>query len=193
VISEREGTGVIDKLTLITGNDGKAREYAALLGIEVLPVKIPLIEIQSLDVVEVVQTKVSDAWTKLGSPVLVDDTGLTLAAWNGLPGALVSWFLQSVGPQGILDMASAVSDRRATVTTALGYADANGVQVFTGSLEGTLTAEIRGRGGFGYDSIFLPGGFGKTFAEMTGDEKNEMSHRRRAVDAMRVGLGLGAA
>lgn len=184
---------MIDKLTLITGNDGKAREYAALLGIEVLPVKIPLIEIQSLDVVEVVQTKVSDAWTKLGSPVLVDDTGLTLAAWNGLPGALVSWFLQSVGPQGILDMASAVSDRRATVTTALGYADANGVQVFTGSLEGTLTAEIRGRGGFGYDSIFLPGGFGKTFAEMTGDEKNEMSHRRRAVDAMRVGLGLGAA
>jgi len=181
---------VIDKLTLITGNEGKAREYAAMLGIEVLPVEIPLLEIQSLDPVEVVQTKVADAYAKLGSPVLVDDTGLRIAEWNGLPGALVSWFLQSVGPRGILTMASGIRDRRATVTTALGYADADGIQVFTGSLEGTLTTEIRGSGGFGYDSIFLPDGGDKTFAEMTGAEKNEVSHRRRAVEAMQVGLAL---
>jgi XTP/dITP diphosphohydrolase len=181
---------VIDRISLITGNEGKAREYATLLGIEVSAVKEDLIEIQSLDVVDVVTRKVQDAWSKVHSPVLVDDTGLTLNAWNGLPGALVAWFLNSVGPQGILDMAAGVTDRAATVTTALGYADANGVRVFTGTLQGRLTTERRGDGGFGYDSIFVPAGGDLTFAEMSSEEKNQISHRRLAVEELRVGLGI---
>ena len=181
---------MIDRISLITGNEGKAREYGALLGIEVHAVKEDLIEIQALDVVEVVRKKVEDAYSKLHSPVLVDDTGLALNAWNGLPGALVAWFLSSVGAQGILDMAAKVTDRRATVTTALGYADANEVRVFTGTLEGTLTTQRRGEGGFGYDSIFVPAGEDLTFAEMSSDAKNRISHRRLAVDELRKGLGL---
>lgn len=181
---------MIDRISLITGNEGKAREYATLLGIEVSAVKEDLIEIQSLDVVDVVTRKVQDAWSKVHSPVLVDDTGLTLNAWNGLPGALVAWFLNSVGPQGILDMAAGVTDRAATVTTALGYADANGVRVFTGTLQGRLTTERRGDGGFGYDSIFVPAGGDLTFAEMSSEEKNQISHRRLAVEELRVGLGI---
>jgi inosine/xanthosine triphosphate pyrophosphatase family protein len=47
-------------------------------------------------------------------------------AWNGLPGALVAWFLDAVGPEGILAMAAGLTDRRATATTALGYADDGG-------------------------------------------------------------------
>jgi len=183
-------TYVIDRISLITGNEGKAREYGALLGIEVGAVKEDLIEIQSLDVVEVVKTKIEDAYSKLRSPVLVDDTGLVLNAWNGLPGALVAWFLSSVGAQGILDMAASVANRAASVTTALGYADANGVRVFTGTLEGTLTTERRGEGGFGYDSIFIPAGSDLTFAEMSSEEKNGISHRRLAVEELRKGLGL---
>ncbi|ABD11752.1 xanthosine triphosphate pyrophosphatase [Frankia casuarinae] len=181
---------MIDHVSLITGNEGKAREYAALLGIEVKAVKEDLIEIQSLDVEKVVRRKAEDAYSKLHSPVLVDDTGLTLSAWNGLPGALVAWFLDSVGAQGLLDMAASVTDRTATVTTALGYADADGVRVFTGTLQGVLTTERRGQGGFGYDSIFAPDGGNLTFAEMTSDQKNAISHRRLAVDALRQGLGL---
>jgi non-canonical purine NTP pyrophosphatase (RdgB/HAM1 family) len=181
---------VIDRISLITGNEGKAREYATLLGIEVSAVKEDLIEIQSLDVVEVVKRKVQDAYSKLQGPVLVDDTGLVLNAWNGLPGALVAWFLSSVGAQGILDMAAGVTDRSATVTTALGYADANGVRVFTGVLQGTLTTERRGDGGFGYDSIFVPSGSDLTFAEMSSEQKNAISHRRLAVEELRRGLGI---
>jgi non-canonical purine NTP pyrophosphatase (RdgB/HAM1 family) len=143
-----------------------------------------------LDVVAVVTRKVQDAYSKLHGPVLVDDTGLTLNAWNGLPGALVAWFLSSVGTQGILDMAAGVTDRGATVTTALGYADENGVQVFTGTLQGSMTTERRGSGGFGYDSIFVPAGTDLTFAEMTSEKKNEISHRRLAVDKLRMGLGI---
>lgn len=183
-------TYVIDRISLITGNEGKAREYGALLGIEVGAVKEDLIEIQSLDVVEVVKTKIVDAYSKLRSPVLVDDTGLVLNAWNGLPGALVAWFLSSIGVQGLLDMAVSVTNRAASVTTALGYADANGVRVFTGTLEGTLTTERRGEGGFGYDSIFVPAGSDLTFAEMSSEEKNRVSHRRLAVEELRKGLGL---
>jgi len=133
-----------ERIALITGNDGKAREYSALLGIEVSAVKEDLIEIQSLDVVDVVKRKTEDAFSKLRNPVLVDDTGLALNAWNGLPGALVAWFLSSVGAEGILDMASCLTDRTATVTTALGYGDAKGVvRVFTGTLQGTLSTERR--------------------------------------------------
>lgn len=181
---------MIDRISLITGNEGKAREYSVLLGIEVQAVKEDLIEIQSLDVVKVVERKVEDAYSKLRSPVLVDDTGLVLNAWNGLPGALVAWFLGSVGAQGILDMAAGVVDRGATVTTALGYADANGVRVFTGVLKGRLTTELRGAGGFGYDSIFAPAGSDLTFAEMSSEQKNAISHRRLAVDALRREFGL---
>lgn len=181
---------MLDHVTLITGNEGKAREYATLLGIDVRAVKEDLIEIQSLDVVEVVGHKVQDAYAKLQVPVLVDDTGLSLSAWNGLPGALVAWFLQSVGAQGILDMAVGLTDRAATVTTALGYADSTGVQVFTGTLQGVLTAERRGAGGFGYDSIFIPTNSSLTFAEMSSQQKNSISHRRLAVDQLRKALNV---
>ena len=81
---------------------------------------------------------------------------------------------------------------RATVVTALGYADATGVRVFQGTVDGSLATEPRGTSGFGYDAIFIPGSDGshRTYAQMTSEEKNKISHRRRAVEAMRDGLGL---
>jgi non-canonical purine NTP pyrophosphatase (RdgB/HAM1 family) len=184
---------MLDRIALITGNAGKAAEYAAMLGIEVTPAKADLTEVQSLDVAIVAARKATDAYAQLGEPVLVDDTGLTIHAWNGLPGALVAWFLDTIGPQGILDMAAGLTDRRATVTTALGYADTTGAQVFTGTVNGTLATEPRGTSGFGYDPIFIPDNDSshRTYAQMTSEEKNTISHRRRAVVAMRNGLGLG--
>lgn len=181
-----------DRITLITGNAGKAAEYAAMLGIEVSSARAELTEVQSLDVPTVAARKAADAFAQLREPVLVDDTGLSVHAWNGLPGALVAWFLGAVGPQGILDMTAGLTGRRATVTTAVGYADATGVRVFTGAVEGSLAAEPRGASGFGYDPVFIPetGSAHRTYAEMTSEEKNQISHRRRAVDAMRNGLGF---
>ena len=183
---------MLDRIALITGNAGKAAEYAAMLGIEVTAAKANLTEVQSLDVAHVAARKAADAFAQLGEPALVDDTGLSIHAWNGLPGALVAWFLDTVGPQGILDMAAGLTDRRATVTVALGYADATGVRVFQGTETGSLATEPRGTSGFGYDAIFIPGSGSshRTYAQMTSAEKNKISHRRRAVEAMRDGLGL---
>ena len=183
---------MLDRIAFITGNAGKAAEYTAMLGIDVAPAKAELTEIQSLDVADVAARKAADAYAQLGQPVLVDDSGLTVRAWNGLPGALVAWFLHTVGTEGILAMAAGLADRRATVTTALGYATADGVRVFQASVNGTLATEPRGSSGFGYDSIFIPDGDAshRTYAEMTSDEKNKLSHRRLAVEEMRSALGL---
>ncbi|TDD40308.1 non-canonical purine NTP pyrophosphatase [Saccharopolyspora elongata] len=172
-------------LTLITGNVNKAREFTDILGIDVALFKTDLVEIQSLDVAEVVRSKAAAAYNTVGSPVLVDDTGLNLHAWGEYPGALIKWVIKEVGAQGLLDMAATVTDRRTTVTTAIGYADANGIQVFVGSLDGTLTTEPRGSNGFGYDPIFQPKGEPLTYAEMDPAYKNEISHRRKAVDQLR--------
>ena len=179
-----------DRIALITGNAGKAAGYTAMLGIEVTPAKAELTEVQSLDVAVVAARKA--AYAQLGGPVLVDDTGLTVHAWNGLPGALVAWFLDTVGAQGILAMAAGLTDRSATVSTALGYATADGVRVFQGTVSGSLAAKPRGTSGFGYDSIFIPDtdSSGRTYAQMTSEEKNKISHRRRAVEEMRNALGL---
>jgi non-canonical purine NTP pyrophosphatase (RdgB/HAM1 family) len=182
---------MLDRITLITGNAGKAAEFAAMLGIEVTPARAELTEIQAIDVATVAKRKAADAYAQLGTPVLVDDTGLSLRGWNGLPGALIVWFVETVGAQGILSMAGNLADRTATAVTALGYADASGVQVFEGTVTGTLAAEPRGTAGFGFDPIFIPDDSdGRTFAQMTSQEKNKISHRRRAVEAMRNRLGL---
>ena len=181
---------MINRLNLITGNEGKAAEFAAMLGIEVRAVKRELPEIQSLDVCEVAARKAADAFELFGEPVLVDDTGLAVEAWNGLPGALIAWFIDTVGPLGILNMAEGLTDRRATVTTALGYATPGGtVQVFQGALKGSLATSLRGTSGFGYDPIFIPEGENRTYAEMAPEEKNGISHRRLAVEQIKRGLG----
>lgn len=181
---------MLDRITLITGNHGKAAEFAAMLGVEVTAAKAALAEIQALDPAKVAARKAADAYALLGEPVLTDDTGLSVEGWNGLPGALIAWFIDTVGPLGILDMAAGLTDRRATVTTALGYADADGVRVFQGTVKGTLATSLRGTSGFGFDPIFIPDGDSRTFAEMPPQDKNGISHRRLAVEALKHGLAL---
>lgn len=177
-------------ICLITGNEGKAREFGELLGFPVEYQKLDLTEVQALSVEDVARAKAEEAYRILGRPVMVDDTGFSILEWNGLPGALIAWFLKTVGTAGLLGMAHGLESRAVEVTTAIGYADSDGVRVFHGTVRGTLPTTERGTEGFGYDPIFVPDGHEKTFAEMTADEKNELSMRRLAVDDMKRGLGL---
>ena len=107
-----------DGIVFVSGNAGKAREVEAILGtpVERLPLDLP--EIQALDVAEVVRHKALEAFAAAGRPVLVEDTGLYVDALGGLPGALVKWFLQTVGPAGICAMLPAGAPRGATARTA---------------------------------------------------------------------------
>ncbi len=175
----------MQEVTLITGNAGKAKEFERLLGVKVLNQKIALPEIQATDVALVAKEKALAAYAVVQKPVFVDDTGLYIHAWGDLPGALIAWFLDNVGNEGILKMLDGWGDRAATVVTALGYCDASGARVFVGKLEGTIAEVIRGENGFGYDPIFIPENQLKTFAEMNAEEKDAISMRAQAAHSLR--------
>lgn len=180
----------MNTLIIASGNQGKITEFSRLLNQELEGKKLDLPEIQATDVRDVAKKKAEAAYAQLGMPVFVDDTGLYIDAWNQLPGALIAWFLDNVGNEGIIKMLEGWSDRSARVVTALGYCDENGSQVFVGELAGSIANAPKGENGFGYDPIFIPENTDKTFAEMTGSEKDAISMRARAAAEMRKGLGL---
>ena len=171
----------------MTTNENKRREAGRILGVELERAAPDVPEVQAISFAEVALHKVRAAREALGSPacpVLVEDSGLVVGAWNGLPGALTKWFLASVGNQGILRMLSG-EDRSARAVCAVAVADvAGGVRVFEGVVQGEVATEPRGEEGFGWDPIFVPLGGRLTYAQM-GDAKHEDSHRARAFRQVR--------
>ena len=175
----------------VTSNPDKAREAAEILGIELINVDLDLPELQELDVAQVAANKAATAREALNdpdSPILVEDSGLVVEAWSGLPGALTKWFLRSVGNEGLLRMLWAEEDRsaRAVCAVAVAFSD-DSVHVFVGEVEGSIAHKPQGSGGFGWDPIFVPYGHTETYAEL-GARKHEDSHRARALKAARSGL-----
>ena len=175
----------------VTSNQNKAREVAEILGVELRGIALDLPELQSLDFARVAVAKAAAAREVLNnpdSPILVEDSGLVFEAWNGLPGALTKWFLGSIGNEGLLRMLSTESNRSARAVCAVAVAAAGGsVRAFVGEVEGKISSELRGEGGFGWDQIFIPQGHTATYAEL-GARKHEDSHRTRALDAAREAL-----
>ncbi len=178
----------------VTSNPSKAREAAGILDVELRSIALNLPELQDLDVAQVAAVKAAAARETLGapdSPILVEDSGLIVESWNGLPGALTKWFLASVGNEGLLKMLAGEEDRsaRAVCAVAIAFADAS-VRVFLGEVGGSIAREPRGSGGFGWDPIFVPHNHTETYAEL-GPRKHEDSHRARALRAAREALRAG--
>lgn len=127
-------------------------------------------------------------WEHYGVPCFADDTGLEVTALHGAPGVYSARY---AGPQRLaadnvaklLQELQGHSDRSAQFRTVVALVLPEGtVHEFVGAVEGTITETPSGGGGFGYDPVFRPlEGDGRTFAEMTTDEKNQISHRARAV------------
>lgn len=122
-----------------------------------------------------------------GMICLADDTGLFIDALGGKPGV---YSARWAGPgatyqdnrRKILIQMEGISERRAYFRTAMALADASGlISVVQGEVAGFITEIERGDAGFGYDSIFEVEGTGKTFAEMSDEEKNHLSHRGLAL------------
>lgn len=191
-------------LVLGTGNPGKVTELCALL----VPLSIDLLPASDLDhppdVDEDADTLQGNATKKAqafhehtGHPALADDTGLEVAALDGGPGVHTARF---AGPNAtpednkrrLLEVMEGVDDRRARFRTVAALVERDGtVHTFEGTCAGTITREPRGAGGFGYDPLFVPDGYDQTFAEMPPETKNEISHRRKALDAVRDFLANG--
>ena len=181
------------KLILATANPDKGRELAALLqdfDVRPRPDHVPDVE-ETEDTLEGnARLKAAAVLAATGDLAVADDTGLEVDSLGGRPGV---WAARYAGPGATYadNVAKLIGElegtppaertaRFRTVAVAL-YPDGREV-VAEGVVEGTIAEAPRGEGGFGYDSVFVPdGGDGRTFAEMTTEEKSAVSHRGRAL------------
>lgn len=179
------------ELVFVTSNAGKLREAEAVLGVQLDHQGLDLPELQSLDLEEVVRHKARTAFDRLRRPVLVEDTALELAGMRGFPGPLVRFLLDSVGPEGISRLSACFGDAGATARCIAAAADGEETVLGLGAVAGEIAASPRGGHGFGWDSVFVPqAGDGRTYAEMDGETKNAISHRRLALQDLRRALGV---
>lgn len=178
------------ELYLITGNSGKFREMKGHMegtGIHLVQDDSPFTEVQSDTLEGVVLFGIEDFVQRNGTDrtVMKDDSGLFIASLNGFPGVYSAYVLRTLGCGGILRLMEGMSDRRAYFRTAIGlFRPGYGTFVYRGEVHGAIAHESSGRSGFGFDPIFVPEGMDRTFAEMTLEEKNSMSHRTRALDPL---------
>lgn len=169
------------KLVVVTSNPHKAHEVAAFFSgnVDVSHVALECPELRSDDVGEIAREKARCAYGQLTTPLIVDDTAFEIDALNGFPGPFAAYVLDAIGNSGILRLMDGVKDRSARFTTAIAFADTDGIEIFTGTIYGTITSAPRGKEGFGYDPIFEYNG--KTLAEIPLAEKSRISHRAKAL------------
>jgi XTP/dITP diphosphohydrolase len=194
------------RLVLASHNKGKLVEIAALLepfGIETVPAS-------AFRLAEPVETEDSFAGNALlkarfaaegsGLPALSDDSGLCVEALGGAPGVYTAdwaetpqgrdWLLAMTKVEDKLQALGPDVSRRAefVCTLALAWPDGRS-ETFEGRMQGHLTWPPRGDFGFGYDPVFVPEGYGQTFAEMDPAEKHAISHRAKAFANLKAALG----
>ncbi len=184
-------------LLVATRNPGKLREIAAILGaasptqllsLRDFPDYVPPPETEP-DYVGNARLKARDAAARLGMPALADDSGIEVQALGGAPGPRSARFAgedaddRANNARLLRDLEGAVT-RAARYRCAVVLAWPDGREVAAeGTCEGTIGFEPRGTGGFGYDPYFvMPGG--RTMAELPAEEKNRVSHRARALQAL---------
>jgi len=170
-------------MLFVTSNPGKAREAEEILGSEIERADYDYVEIQSDSLEEIAAHGVRDAYEELGEPCFVDDSGMFVEGVGGFPGPYSSYVYSTLGLEGVLRAVEGIEDRSARFDCVVAYHDGDDVHTFEGTVRGRVAHERRGEGGFGYDPVFEVKEDGRTFAEMPPDEKNAVSHRRRAFEA----------
>ncbi len=180
------------KLVFATNNPYKLHELQAILGnsfkllnlidigcLEDIPEEQPTLEGNA-------RQKAFYVFNNYGYSCFADDTGLEIEALGNKPGVISARYAgETRDPQAnmdkVLQQLKEINNRKARFRTVISLV-MNGIEKqFEGIVEGEITRNKRGGSGFGYDPIFLPAGYSKTFAEMNLKEKNQISHRARAV------------
>jgi len=184
------------KLVFATNNAHKLEEIRAILGdkVEVLSLK----DIQcDVDIPETADTLEGNAVLKAeyiyrhyGLDCFADDTGLEVEVLNGAPGVYSARYAGGEGHDSEANMRKLLAEiegktnRKAQFRTAICLIEGGAEHLFEGVVKGEIIEEKRGASGFGYDPVFMPEGYTETFAEMGSEEKNRISHRARAVQAL---------
>jgi XTP/dITP diphosphohydrolase len=184
------------KLVLATRNPGKVAEMRMLLAS--LPVTLyaasefpgaPEIDEDRPTLEGNARKKAEALHAFTGLPALADDTGLEVAALDGRPGVHSARY---AGPEAdpaanrelLLRELAGAAERSARFRTVVALAEDGQVRCFEGACTGRILEAERGEGGFGYDALYAPDGTDQTFAELSTDEKNAISHRGRALRAV---------
>ena len=159
-------------VTFITGNQHKADALARVLGLPLRHQAVDLMEVQSTSLEEIVEHKVRQAYVVAKCPVLVEDVALGFTALGGLPGPFIKFFVEAPnGLENLCRMLDGFDDRSAVAACVFGYCDGHQVKLFRAELGGVIAEHPAGNGGFGWDKIFCPDGYGgKTRAELTPNE-----------------------
>lgn len=175
-------------LSFVSSNRHKYDEVREILlyhGIRANHVKSRLSEIQSNVLDEIASAKARDAFSKFDRPVLVEDDGLFVDSLGGFPGPYASYVFDTIGITGLLKLLQGYHDRLAKFVSVIVYDDGVKHKIFKATLCGMISDKPQNgivAKGWGYDPVFVPKGYGATFAEMTTSEKISISHRRIALD-----------
>jgi len=173
-----------DSITFITWNQKKADYLAKYLWIEVLHEKIDLDEIQSLDLREIVEHKVRQAFEKTGKPVLVEDTSLRFEALGNLPGPFIKFFIQELWHEWVCHLLDG-KNRRAVAQSMFGYFDGSRLECFVGELSGEISQVPWFDNNFGWDRIFIPDWFDCVRSELDEADYKVTYLKVKPVEAVR--------
>ena len=191
------------RIVFATGNEGKMREVRLILsdlGMEILSMKEagadPDIVEDGKTFGENAEIKARAVWEQTGGIVLADDSGLVIDWLNGEPGVYSARYMgedtsYEIKNQALIDRLAGVegADRSARFVCNIAAVLPDGQVVHTEeTMEGRIAEKPAGHEGFGYDPILYLPEFGKTSAEITIGEKNRISHRGKALEAMKVKL-----
>jgi XTP/dITP diphosphohydrolase len=180
------------KIIFATHNQNKVNEVLALLpvGIEMVSLKdlryIEEIEETGATIEENSMIKARKIYDTYKLPTFAEDTGLEVDALNNAPGVYSARYAgeQANSEENIdllLKNLTGIKNRNARFKTVATFITDNETRVFEGVVYGIITEKRTGSGGFGYDPVFVPAGFKKSFAEFTSQEKGKVSHRGIAV------------
>lgn len=171
-------------ITFITSNLSKVEQVSKYLGIPINHAKIDLVEIQSLDLNEVIEHKLREAYSKVQAPIMVDDAAVTITALGKLPGPFIKFFLSELGAEGICKLMKSFDDKQMKGEVGIGVYDGENMEIFIGSIDGTIIDAPKGTGGFGWDCIVVPNGYSQTRAEMNETDYDATSPRKFALEKL---------
>ena len=165
------------QLILVSTNPNKGIEAERILGMSLLRVSLTLPEIQAATVEDITRYKIEVARAKGYERLIVEDVSLGFDELGNFPGPYVRWLLEAAGGKGLAAIAYALNNRSAKAQCCVGYWNGKSVHTFLGEVPGEILVQPRGQRHFGWDAWFQPRGTEKTFAEMSDDEKDAVSHR----------------
>ncbi|MEX0894474.1 MAG: RdgB/HAM1 family non-canonical purine NTP pyrophosphatase [Balneolaceae bacterium] len=185
----------LSRIFLASANPNKIQELQEMLSPLEIELRSTLDIEENVEVVEDLPTLEGNAlkkakfwYQRTGIPSLSDDTGLEVEALGGEPGVYSARY---AGPDAtyednvlkLLEEMKGIENRSARFRTVVALVSEKEL-LFEGVCEGEIISQPRGEKGFGYDPVFLPDGFNRTFAELNAEEKNRISHRGRALQKL---------